>query len=252
MVEVTCRSEEFWGLSGSGLCVESWVLPGSWNKVWSWIKVWLFFYQFMHKRLKFPCTLFVISEKNWGHYQAFGHKGLIYNIVDIRQNKALDTRFSKQLVPRSFEDTLGEKVTKKYRISILIEEKYRKDTYEVNFLRKLISRSIMVIQGQKFRKKANFNHEFSSSTSSEARGQWNHGQPTNSSKARGWRNFCQPITSSGARGLRNLGQPITSNERLEWSWSTSHTERSERRKEFRFETILQWLFRPLLNFTSLL
>ena len=31
MVEVTCRIEGFWDLSGSGLCVESWVLLRRWN-----------------------------------------------------------------------------------------------------------------------------------------------------------------------------------------------------------------------------
>ena len=126
---------------------------------------------------------------------------------------------------------------------------YRKDTLEVSFPRKLISRSIKVFQGQYSEKRSNFNHKFNNLERSEmamesrstyqldlserlkefffnlppqaeqeAEGilEWaylrNLGQPITSSEARGWSDLGQPTTSSEARGWRDLDQSPTSSE----------------------------------------
>ena len=109
---------------------------------------------------------------------------------------------------------------------------YRKDTLEVSFPRKLISRSIKVIPEQKFRNRQILINNLERNE--------------------------RPIESRQTNQLERserLKESLSTwhlerCERLNGSWSTYHLERSERLKGFCIEALLQWLIQSIWNFTK--
>ena len=124
---------------------------------------------------------------------------------------------------------------------------YRKDTFEVSFPRKLISRSIKVIPEQKFRnRQILINNLERNERPMESR-------PTNQLERS--ERLKESLSTWNLERCERLNGPwstyhLERSERLKESWSTSPHERCERLNGFCIEAFLQWLIQSLWNFTK--